>query len=196
MSQAAARRPKSRDLSPLAGLWPHVRAHIGDAIGGGLFLIVSSSATVGLSAAGRYVVDHGLQLGTPQALNQAFGALSVVVALLAAATALRFYFVSRLGERVVADLRRQVYDHILTLDPAFFTQTRTGEVLSRMTTDMTIIETVSAYASIALRNLLMFIGSLGMLIAFVPRYTIFVLVLVLFVLAPCSCSAAACASCP
>ena len=184
MSQAADRRPKSRDLKPLAGLWPHVRAHIGDAVAAGLFLIVSSSATVGLSAAGRYVVDHGLQLHSHQALNDAFAKLAAVVAILALATALRFYFVSRLGERVVADLRKQLYDHILTLDPAFFLQTRTGEVLSRMTTDMTIIETVSAYASIALRNLLMFVGSLAMLIIFVPRYTIFVLVLVLFVLAP------------
>ena len=184
MAQAAARRPRSRDLKPLAGLWPHIRAHIGDAVLAGLFLLVSSSATVSLSAAGRMVVDHGLQLHTYAALNETFGLLAAVVAVLATATALRFYFVSRLGERVVADLRKQLYDHVLTLDPAFFLKLRTGEVLSRMTTDMTIIETVSGYASVALRNILMFIGSLAMLIIFVPRYTIFVLVLVVFVLAP------------
>ncbi|MDR3509273.1 MAG: ATP-binding cassette domain-containing protein [Caulobacteraceae bacterium] len=184
MAQAADRRPKSRDLKPLAGLWPHIRAHIGDAILACLFLLISSSATVSLSIAGRMVVDHGLQLHSYAALNETFGLLAGVVATLALATALRFYFVSRLGERVVADLRKQLYDHILTLDPAFFLNTRTGEVLSRMTTDMTVIETVSAYASIALRNILMFVGSLTMLIIFVPRYTIFVLVLVVFVLAP------------
>ena len=184
MSQAAARRPKSRDLKPLAGLWPHVRAHIGDAILACLFLMVSSSATIGITIALRVVVDHGLQLHSYDALNRTSGLLSAVIGVLAVATALRFYFVSRLGERVVADLRRRLYDHVLTLDPAFFLQTRTGEVLSRMTTDMTMIETVSSYASIALRNLLMFIGSLTLLIVVVPSYTGFVLGLAVVVLAP------------
>jgi ATP-binding cassette subfamily B protein len=103
---------------------------------------------------------------------------------LATATALRFFFVSRLGERIVADLRKQLYDHVLTLDPGFFMNIRTGEVLSRMTTDMTIIETVSAYASIFLRNIVMFIGALVALTVVAPGYAVFILVLVLGVLLP------------
>jgi ATP-binding cassette subfamily B protein len=184
LSLSAARRPKSRDLRPLAGLWPHLRAHLGDAIAASLFLLVSSGATLGLSVALRVVVDHGIGTHDLAALNQTFLLLGAVVATLAAATALRFYFVSRLGERIVADLRKQLYSHILTLDPTFFLETRTGEVLSRMTTDMTLVETVSSYASIALRNIVMFVGSLTLLIVVAPSYTIYVLVLVVFVLAP------------
>lgn len=184
LSLSAARRPKSRDLTPLSGLWPHLKAHIGDALCAVLFLLISSSATLGLSIAGRVVVDHGLGMHDLAALNRTFLLLGAVVATLAVATASRFYFVSRLGERIVADLRKQLYDHILTLDPTFFLATRTGEVLSRMTTDMTLVETVSSYASIALRNIVMFVGALTLLIIVVPSYTIYVLVLVVFVLAP------------
>ena len=184
LAQSARRRPGGRDLKPLSGLWPYVRRRLGDVMAAGLFLTVSSSASLGLSAAGRLVGDHGLQLNDAAALNRTFAVLAAVVAVLAAATGLRFYFVSRIGERVVADLRRDLYQHILTLDAAFFLETRTGEVLSRLTTDMTLIETVSAYASIALRNLVMFCGALTLLIVVAPGYTGFVVVLAVLVLAP------------
>jgi ATP-binding cassette subfamily B protein len=184
MAQSAQRRPKSRDLKPLAELWPHVKAHWVDAVMAGLFLLISSSATLTLSAAGKFVTGGGGHFNTQAALNRGFLALGLVISILAAATALRFFFVSRLGERVVADLRIRLYDHVLTLDPAFFLQTRTGEVLSRMTTDMTMIETVSAYASMALRNLVLFVGAMTLLIIVVPGYTVFVVGLVLCVLAP------------
>ena len=184
MAQSAQRRPKSRDLRPLAELWPLVRAHWVDAAMAGVFLLISSSASLAISGAARMVVDRGGQLHNYAALNAGFVAAGAVIAILAAATALRFFFVSRLGERVVADLRIRLYDHVLTLDPAFFLQTRTGEVLSRMTTDMTMIETVSAYASMALRNFIMFIGAFILLIVVVPSYTIFVVLLALIVLAP------------
>ncbi len=184
MEQAAARRPKSRDLSPLVGLWPHAKAHIGDAVLAGLFLVVSSLSTLAVGGAGRMVVDHGLAAHSYAALNHTFLIVGGVVVALAVATACRFYFVSRLGERIVADLRKQLYDHVLTLDPGFFMHIRTGEVLSRMTTDMTIIETVSAYASIFLRNLVMFVGALTALAIVAPGYAGFILVLVLGVLLP------------
>jgi ATP-binding cassette subfamily B protein len=184
MAQSAQRRPKSRDLRPLAGLWPHVKNHWPDAAMAGLFLLISSGASLSLTWALRQVVDHGAQLRSYSALNGAFVIAGLVVAVLAVATALRFFFVSRLGERVVADLRIQLYDHVLTLDPAFFLKTRTGEVLSRMTTDMTMIETVSAYASMALRNGIMFIGALTLLIIVVPNYTIYVVLLAVGVLGP------------
>jgi ATP-binding cassette subfamily B protein len=184
MASAAQRRPKSRDLRPLAGLWPHVKAHWGDAAMAGLFMLISSAATLTISAAGRFITAGGGHLSNASALNRGLLALGVVIGVLAIATAMRFFFVSRLGERIVADLRIQLYDHVLTLDPAFFLKTRTGEVLSRMTTDMTMIETVSAYASMALRNFIMFIGAFTLLIIVVPGYTIFVVLLVLGVLIP------------
>ena len=111
---------------------------------------------LGLSAAVRVVVDRGVKLHTYASLNHTFLLLTSVVAVLAIATAARFYFITKLGERVVADLRKALYDHILTLDQAFFLKTRTGEVLSRITTDMTIVEAmVGTWSSVALRNTLM-----------------------------------------
>ena len=184
MAQSAQRRPKGRDLRPLAELWPHVKAHWPDAAMAAVFLLISSSATLTLTAAPRFFTGHGGQIHGYATLNQGFLGAGLVIAILALATAMRFFFVSRLGERVVADLRIRLYDHVLTLDPAFFLKTRTGEVLSRMTTDMTMIETVSAYASMALRNLIMFLGAFTLLIIVVPTYTIFVVVVALCVLAP------------
>jgi ATP-binding cassette subfamily B protein len=185
LAQAAQRRGRSRDLRSLGTLWPYIRAHLIDAVMATLFLLVSTSATVGLSIAVRIVVDRGVKLHTPQSLNHTFLLLTAVVAVLAFATAGRFYYITKLGERVVADLRKVLYDHILTLDQAFFLKTRTGEVLSRITTDMTIVEaTVGTWSSIALRNFLMLIGSLGVLIVVAPRYTIYVVLLVPAVLLP------------
>jgi ATP-binding cassette subfamily B protein len=185
LNQAAQRRGRSRDLKPLRNLAPYVRAHIGDAILSTIFLLTSTSATVGLSWAVRVVVDRGVKLHTDQSLNHTFLLLTGVVATLAIATAGRFYFITRLGERVTADLRKVLYDHILTLDQAFFLKTRTGEVLSRITTDMTIVEAmVGTWSSIALRNLLMFVAALAALLYVTPQYTLYVVGLVPLVLVP------------
>ena len=183
LAQSAARRERRRDLRPLAALWPYVRAHRADAMLAAMFLLISTSATLGLSAAARVVVDQGLT--TVPALLRTMGLLSGVVVVLALATASRFYFVTKLGERVVADLRKSVYDHILTLDQVFFLKTRTGEVLSRITTDLTIVENmVGTSVSVALRNSLMFVGALVMLVVLTPRYTLFVLGLTPLILGP------------
>ena len=185
LNQAAQRRGRGRNLRPLGALWPYIRAHIVDAILATLFLLTSASATIGLSAAVRIVVDRGVKLHTYQSLNHTFLLLTAVVAVLALATAGRFYYITRLGERVTADLRKVLYDHILTLDQAFFLKTRTGEVLSRITTDMTIIEAmVGTWSSIALRNALMFIIAIAVLIVITPQYFLYVVALVPLVLAP------------
>ena len=185
LAQSAQRRARGRDLRPLGAIWPFLRAHIVDAILATLFLLTSASATIGLSAAVRVVVDRGVKLHTYQSLNHTFLLLTAVVAVLAIATAARFYYVTRLGERVTADLRKVLYDHILTLDQAFFLKTRTGEVLSRITTDMTIIEAmVGTWSSIALRNALMFIIAIAVLIVITPQYFLYVVALVPLVLAP------------
>jgi ATP-binding cassette, subfamily B, bacterial len=185
LAQSAERRERRRDLRPLTALLPYVRAHRADAIFAALFLLVSTSATLAISFAGRLVIDRGLGLHTYAALNRTALIAASVAAVLAAATALRFYFISKLGERVVADLRTAIYDHVLTLDQAFFLKTRTGEVLSRLTTDMTIVESmVGSSASVALRNALSLIGSVSMLIWVAPRYTVYVLLLAPLILGP------------
>ena len=185
LSQSAQRRERRRDLRPLAALLPYVRAHRADAMLAALFLLISTSATLSISAAARLVVDRGLGMHTYAALNRTALIAGGVVLILAAATALRFYFISKLGERVVADLRTAIYDHVLSLDQAFFLKTRTGEVLSRLTTDLTIVEgMVGSSASVALRNALTLIGSISMLIWVTPRYTVYVLALAPLILGP------------
>jgi ATP-binding cassette subfamily B protein len=131
------------------------------------------------------VIDKGFAKGSGDAINSAFLGLGAVALVLAVATALRFFFVTRLGERVVADLRRALYGHTLTLDPAFFLKTRTGEVLSRMTTDITIVEQlVGASVSIALRNTLSLIGGLGYMAVVSPKLAGFIVLMVPVILAP------------
>jgi ATP-binding cassette subfamily B protein len=131
------------------------------------------------------VIDKGFTKGSGDAVNSAFIGLAAVALLLAVATALRFFFVTRLGERVVADLRRALYGHTLKLDPAFFLKTRTGEVLSRMTTDITIVEQlVGTSASVALRNTLSLIGGLGYMAVVSPKLAGFIVLMVPVILAP------------
>jgi len=185
MAEAAARRPRRKDIRPLAHLLPFVRSHVGDALAAGFFLLFSTGATLGLTAAFKGVIDKGFASGASSAVNGAFMALGAVALVLAVATSLRFFFVTRLGERVVADLRRKLYGHTLSLDPAYFLKTRTGEVLSRLTTDVTIIETlVGSSASIALRNTLSLLGGLGYMAVVSPRLAGFIVLMVPVVLAP------------
>ena len=183
LAQSAEKRPGRRDLKPLRGLWPPVKNHFGDAILALIFLLCSTAATLAMSAAARIIADKGL--GSIADLTRTMLGLGAVVAFLALATAFRFYFVTKLGERVVADLRKTIYDHILTLDQVFFLKTRTGEVLSRMTTDLTIVENmVGTSVSVALRNSLMFVGALVLLMIITPRYTLLVLGLIPLILLP------------
>jgi ATP-binding cassette subfamily B protein len=180
-----SKRGKSRDVRPLRRLYPFVLAHRTDAMLAGFFLVLSTISTLSLTGAARLVTDHGFAGGSAAAINRYFLLAVAVAVALAFATALRFYFVTKLGQHVVADLRTALYAQVLTLDPAYFLKTRTGEVLSRMTTDVAIIETlVGASASVALRNGLMVLGSLALLLVVSPKLTLGVLVLVPVVLAP------------
>ncbi len=131
------------------------------------------------------MVDRGFGSGSAEQLNQTFLIGMGVVSVLAIATAGRFFFVSLLGERVVADLRTSVYRHILTLDASYFLKTRTGEVLSRLTTDVTLIETlVGTSASVALRNMLSTIGATIVMFTVSPMLTLAVMALAPVVIAP------------
>lgn len=186
LSEAGARREKSRNIGALRRLTPFAATHWGDALLAGVFLILSTSATLGLSAAIRSVVDH-LTKGqsTAASVDQTFLMVWAVAGTLAVSTGLRYFFVTKLGERVVADLRKATYAHILTLDPAFFLKTRTGEVLSRITTDIAIVESLLATSvSVALRNVLTLIGAIVLLLIVNPRLTGLVLLSFPVVLAP------------
>ena len=182
---AAGKRLGRRDLGPLAALWPHVRAHMGDFLLGVFFVALSSATTLGLTVASRQLADRGLKVHTTQALAASFMIAGAVAALFALATALRIYFVNKLGERLVVDMRKAVYDHVLELDLAQVIKVRTGELLSRMTTDMTIVERlVSNGAPVALRCALTLSGALCMMLAVSPTFTGLVLLFLPIGLAP------------
>jgi ATP-binding cassette subfamily B protein len=189
LAAAEGRRAKSRDVGALRRLSPFIAAHWGDASLSAVFLLISTSSTLGISGAVRLLVDH---LGAAQkahagaaAINPWFLLIGGVALALAFATAGRYYFITKLGERVVADLRKVAYRHILTLDSTFFLNTRTGEVLSRLTTDIQIVESlVGSSVSVALRNLLTLIGGLVLMVIVSPHLTGLVLLLIPLVVAP------------
>jgi ATP-binding cassette subfamily B protein len=185
MAEAKARRPRRKDIRPLMHLLPFVNAHKGDGLAAAFFLLFSTGATLGLTAAFKNVIDHGFAKGAGAEINSAFLGLGAVAMVLAIATALRFFFVTRLGERVVADVRRALYGHTLILDQQYFLKTRTGEVLSRLTTDVSLIEQlVGASASIALRNILSLVGGLGYMAVVSPKLAGFIALMVPVILAP------------
>ena len=186
ISEAAGRRGKSRDIKPLARLLPFLVAHKTDAAIAGLFLLLATGSTLGLTGAVRLLVDH-LTGARAQggSIDPWFWLLGGVAVALALSSALRYFYVTKLGERIVADLRKNTYAHILTLDPAFFLATTTGEVLSRLTTDIQIVENLLATSvSVALRNLLTLIGAVVVLLVVSPKLTGLVLLIFPFVIAP------------
>jgi ATP-binding cassette subfamily B protein len=185
MAEAKARRARRKDIRPLVHLLPFVKAHKGDGFAAAFFLLFSTGATLGLTAAFKEVIDHGFASGAGSEINSAFVGLGAVALVLAIATACRFFFITRLGERVVADVRRSLYGHTLTLDQQYFLKTRTGEVLSRLTTDVSLIEQlVGASASIALRNILSLVGGLGYMAVVSPKLAGFIVLMVPVILAP------------
>ena len=148
-------------------------------------LVVAAGAVLAIGQGLRFVIDRGFIAGSAAELDRALAWLGVVIAVMALATYTRFYFVSWIGERVTADLRRAVFDHLLTLPPAFFELTRTGEVISRVTNDTTMLETViGSSVSMALRNALLLIGGLVMLALTSAKLTLLVLVGVPLVVVP------------
>ena len=148
-------------------------------------LVVAAAAMLAVGQGLRAVIDKGFSAGDPAWLDRTLAAMFGVIALLAAATYLRFYNVSWLGERVTADIRRRVFDHLLSLPPAWFEAGRTGEVISRLTSDTTQIENVvGSSLSIALRNALLLIGGLVMLFTTSLKLTLLTLAGVPLVVTP------------
>ena len=175
-------------LATLKGLAPFLIPYRRQFLLAGIALVVAASATLAVPYAFRQIIDVGF--GASGAKNAShidlyFIALFVIACVLAIATAARFYTVSWLGERVTTDLRRTVYAHVVTQSPQFFETTQTGEVLSRLTTDTTLIQTlVGTSISMALRNALLFAGGLAMLFVTSVRLSSIIIVMLAAVVLP------------
>ncbi|TAA42418.1 ABC transporter transmembrane domain-containing protein [Pseudoxanthomonas winnipegensis] len=167
-------RPKAR-LGSLRALWPFVRAHMGLFVSWLVALAVASAATLSLPYAFKQMIDQGFSSGAN--IDRAFLGLFGVAVVLALASAARFYFVSLLGERVVADLRRQLYAHLLGLDAQFHDRTRSGELVSRLSADSELLRSVVGSAmSVAVRSSVTVIGSVVMMFIASPHLAAFALV--------------------
>ena len=164
------------NLRPLAGLVPYIVRYRGRAAAALATLIVASLTTLIVPVAVRRMIDFGFSDKAAQLIDSYFAVMVLVVTVLAVSSALRFYLVTTLGERIVADLRSDVFAHLTRLSPAYFDATRTGEIVSRLTADTTQIKSaVGASVSIALRNLVLFLGGAGMMVVTSPRLSLFVL---------------------
>ncbi|SDG69037.1 ABC transporter transmembrane domain-containing protein [Alloyangia pacifica] len=177
-------REKSRKLGSLGALWPFMRPYRGLMVAAILALILTATVSLTLPLAVRRVVDNfGTQDGA--LLDRYFMAALGIAALLALGTAARYALVTRLGERVVADIRKAVFDRVIGLSPAFYEKVMTGEVLSRITTDTTLIlSVVGSSVSIALRNVLLFVGGLTLMLFTSAKLTGMVLLIVPVVIVP------------
>ena len=179
---STARSPVAR---PLLRLRPYLRRYRQRLLAASAALLVAALATLALPVALRLMVDGGFAQDNTANINRYFVGLFAVACVLAVATAARYYLVSWIGERLVVDLRAAVYAHVLKMSPVFFESTRSGEVLSRLTTDTTLIQTViGSSASIALRNSLLLGGGLLMLFVTSPRLTSLIVLLIPLVLVP------------
>ncbi|QYF87607.1 ABC transporter transmembrane domain-containing protein [Brevundimonas sp. PAMC22021] len=184
MDEAGGKRAKTRNVRPLARLIPYAMRHKGHASLAVLWLLASTAASLGLTAMARGAIDHGFENGGRD-LDVWFLLLGANALFLGLATAARYFYVTRTGERVIADVRKGLFGRILTLDPSFYTHMRTGEVLSRLTTDIALVETLMTTSiSYALRNLLTLIGGVALLFFVSPKLTGMVLLIVPLLIVP------------
>ncbi|MBK6453373.1 MAG: ATP-binding cassette domain-containing protein [Proteobacteria bacterium] len=180
-----ADRPKSRSLGPLRALVPYLRPYRGVLVLALLALLVAAAAMLALPIALRYLIDNGISSKNSDTINQYFIAFLAAAAIFGVFAALRFYLVSWIGERVVADMRSAVYARVIRMDPAFFEVTRIGEVLSRLTADTTLVQSIAGVnLSITLRSTLSLIGSLVMLGVTSFKLTAILVVLIPVVIVP------------
>jgi len=181
--QAAARLQRARDLRPLRALWPYLRPYRATVALAAAALVAAAAAMLALPVSVRLMIDRGFLAAGD--VDRYFLWLFAIATLFAVFASLRFYLVSWLGERVVADVRAAVYAHVVRMSPAFFEVTRTGEVLSRLTTDTTLVQAiVGSGLSIALRSVLNLAGSVTMLAITSAALAGMILVLVPVVIVP------------
>jgi ATP-binding cassette subfamily B protein len=169
----------------MALLLPYVARYRGRAFAALGALLVAALATLAVPLAVRRMIDVGFSAANTSLIDNYFTVMIAVVAVLAAASATRFYLVTTLGERIVADLREEVFAHLTRLSASFFDQAKTGEMVSRLTADTTQIKSaVGASVSIALRNLVLFVGAAAMMVVTSPRLSTFVLAAIPVIVLP------------
>ena len=185
MADHPSDRPKSRSLKPLRPLWPYLRRYKGTLVLAMLALLIASAAMLVIPIAFKDVIDKGMAVQDRATIDLYFAAFLAAAAIFGIFAALRFYLVTWLGERVVADLREDIYRRVIRMDPTFFEVTRTGEVLSRLTTDTTLVQSIAGVnLSITLRSGIQLVGALILLVATSPSLAGMILVLMPLVIVP------------
>ena len=181
----AAASPR-RSLGPLRMIWKAAAAYPGRVAVAGVALVITASATLAIPSGFRMVIDRGFERGgNPADIAHWFQYLLIIVAILAIGTAVRYYAVSWLGERVVADIRLSVHDNLLRLAPSFFEENSPKEISSRMTADTALIEqVVGTTVSVALRNAIMAVGGVIYLFALAPMLSLLMVVAIPAVIGP------------
>ncbi len=176
---------KRNSLRPLAKLAPYIARYKGKVACAIFFLLLAAITTLTLPIAVRRVIDNGFSESDPSLVNNYFTVLIIISALLALASSCRYYFVIWLGERIVADLRNDVFANVTQLSPEFFDKSHSGEIVSRLTADTTQIKSaVGATASLALRNVILGLGALMMMIYTSPRLSLIVIAAIPLIVLP------------
>jgi len=183
---AAAPEPAPRPkLRPLLSLVPYVTRYRAKAAAALIALVVAAITTLVVPVAVRRMIDFGFSRDSAELIDSYFTVMIGVAAVLALSSASRFYLVTTIGERIVADLREEVFGHLVSLSPAYFDQAKTGELISRLTADTTQIKAaVGASVSVALRNLVLFTGATVMMVVTSPRLSAFVLAAIPVIVLP------------
>ena len=175
----------SKNLGALGPLWGFLSPYLPQLVGAGFFLLVAAATVLGLGWALRHLIDDGLASGNAALLDRTVVALLGVVVVAALSTFGRYYLVTWIGERVVADLRRAVYARVLALSPGFYEVTRTAEIITRLTTDTTLVQAVvGSSASVTLRNILILSGAVAMMAITSVKLTLMAFAIIPLVLVP------------
>jgi ATP-binding cassette subfamily B protein len=171
MSDAEPRpQQPSRRVGALRNLWPYIRPHKALAIGWLVFLGLSSGSTLIFPMAVRRMIDHGFAAANTGEINRTFGLLFLVALVLAVSTALRYFFITLLGERSLASLRKELYDRVIRLDVGFFERTRVGELTSRLGADTEVVQAlIGSGISVALRSVVMLVGAAVAMVVTIPK---------------------------
>ncbi len=185
MAEIFAEEPGRRSLGPLRRIFPYLGRYKAMVAGALVALVLAAAMTLTLPLAVRRMIDHGFGGGDSSFIAQYFGMLVVIGVVLALASAARYFFVITVGERVVSDLRRDVFAHVAQLSPAFFDRSQSGEIVSRLAADATQIKSaVGATASVALRNSIMGIGAVIMMVFTSPKLSSLVLLAIPAIVLP------------
>ena len=186
MASVSSKKSKGgKNISALKMVLPYIMPYKLQLAGASIALLFAAATVLAMGAGLRFLIDEGFAEGKPLLLDRAVIVLVVVVILLAGASYARFYLISWVGERVVADLRVAVFNHVIGLNLAFFETRSPGEIRSRISTDTTLVQTVvGSSVSVALRNVLLFVGGMILLLITSPKLTGLVLLVIPFVLIP------------